>query len=475
MKQLLVLFLILLGTTLNSQEKLYVIPIHGDIEPSLTIFIRNSIKKANEADAHILFDINTFGGRVDSALQIATLIGSVRDRDTIAYIPADPEGLGVSWSAGALISFACNKIYMAEGTSIGAASPVYMTPEGSQSAEEKTVSAVRVQMASLAEKNGYPPLVALAMVDKDVELYEEQIYGLPILKLKEDLIDVESSKLVCPTGKLLTLTARQMEYYGLSTSTVKELSEVLLDLDISREDVKWLTPNLPDQIISFLTSTAVLALLMSLGLVTLYLELTSPGFGVLGTIGIISFAIVFLGGELLGTLGSIELLLFLLGVALLVVELFVIPGFGLTGTLGIISISLALILSQQDFFIPKWQWQWDLFNRNILVVLSSILGSFITLTILMSLFPRISLFNRLILQSPHGNKLPVFKDSKETLERQKGTTLTELRPVGKIKVCGEILIGESDGKFIEKDRSIYVISHIGNRVVVREDKNEVTL
>lgn len=475
MKQIYFLIFILLSTSLFSQEKLYIIPIHGDIEPSLTVFIRNGIDEAKKANAHILFDINTFGGRVDSALQIATLIGSVKDKTTIAYIPADPEGLGVSWSAGALISFSCKQIYMAEGTSIGAAAPVYMTPEGTQSAQEKTVSAVRVQMASLAEKNGYPPIVALAMVDKDVELHEVKKSGKPILLSKEELPPDTESKIICAEGKLLTLTAKQMEYYGLSRKTVSGLNDILEDINISSGNVITLEPNIPDQIVAFLTSTAVLGLLMTLGLVTLYLELTSPGFGLMGTIGIISFAVVFAGGQLLGTLGSLELLLFLIGIILLAVEIFLIPGFGLTGTLGIISIALALILSQQDFFIPQWDWQWDIFNRNILVVISSIIGSFITITALMALFPRLSLFNRLILNTTQANitVAPEVKEEKETILT--GITLTKLRPVGKIKIGNEILIGESDGKFINKDTPIKIINRIGNRIVVREDRNETSV
>ena len=110
----------------DSQTTAYIVPIHGEIEPSRMIFVRRGIQKAESDGADfIIFDIDTFGGRVDSALQIATLIGSARSAITIAFVPATAEGTGVSWSAGALISFACNRIYMAPGTSIGAAAPVF--------------------------------------------------------------------------------------------------------------------------------------------------------------------------------------------------------------------------------------------------------------------------------------------------------------------------------------------------------------
>ena len=133
----------------------YIIPLQGDIEPFRLVYLRRSIEKASDA-SRIIFDINTFGGRVDTALQIATLIGSLKDIETIAFISAGAENLGVSWSAGALISFSARKIYMAQGTSMGAAAPVYQSSEGMEMAPEKTVSAVRGANGSSGRKKRLP-------------------------------------------------------------------------------------------------------------------------------------------------------------------------------------------------------------------------------------------------------------------------------------------------------------------------------
>lgn len=473
---LLVIFFCLPFILFSQEKKLYVIPIEGNIEPSLTVFIRYGIDEAQKNNADILFKINTFGGRVDSALQIATLIGSVETR-TIAYIPAEPESLGVSWSAGALISFSCKEIYMAEGTSIGAAAPIYMSPEGAQAAEEKTVSAVRVQMASLAEKNGYPKEIALAMVDKDIELHEVIINNKPVLKLKKDIIEGEKSQIISPSGKLLTLTAKEMEYYNVSKGTYSNFDKLLKELNINNLNVTYFEKDLPDKIVAFLTSTTFLGILMTIGLVTLYLALTSPGFGLLGAIGIISFSIIFVGGQLLGTLGSFELILFLLGLTLLIVEIFVIPGFGITGLSGIVCIALSLILSQQDFIFPKWQWQWDLFNKNIIITIVSILSSAILIFILMSLFPRIPIFNRLILitETPSKDEKKTTENIDKNLIGLDGITVTKLRPVGKIKVNNSIYIGKSQGKFIDKDVEIKILKYDSNSFIVKEANNEVTI
>jgi membrane-bound serine protease (ClpP class) len=378
----------------------------------------------------IIFSINTFGGRVDSALQIATLIGSLDDIRTVAYIPADPESLGVSWSAGALISFSCNQIYMAPGTSIGAAAPVFQSAEGTQAAGEKTVSAVRTQLAALAEKNGYPKEVAIAMVDQDAELVEVRRDGTIEFQISgaEETGDTgqagggtegDSSgddsnggteamgtgteprrTVVSPSGKLLTLTAGEMEEYGISSGTVPSVEELGQILGLSRTE--RVVPTGADQVVGFLTSAAVTSMLLTIGLLALYLEISSPGFGLPGTLAVIAFALIFISGGLLGTLGSVELILFLLGVVLLVVEIFLIPGFGVAGISGLLMMSAGLILSRQGFVLPDSDWQWDIFLQNLGVVFGTFALSFILMGILMMFFPRIRLFNRLILSTSSG-------------------------------------------------------------------------
>ncbi|MDT8288012.1 MAG: hypothetical protein RQ748_12955, partial [Elusimicrobiales bacterium] len=246
---LLLFVLFLLLPQLIAAEGLYVVPIEGDIEPSKVVFIRRGIQEAKSAGAEtIVFRINTFGGRVDSALQIASLIGAERELETVAFIPAAAESLGVSWSAGALISFACSSIYMSPGTSIGAAAPVYQTSEGMEMAPEKSVSAVRTQLAALAEKNGYPVSVALAMVDDDVVLREVEVDGeLRLLtddeyqalkrRAENDGLSIEEGRVLSDKDKLLTLTAGQMESYGISSGSVATIEELAVLLGFEATEI----------------------------------------------------------------------------------------------------------------------------------------------------------------------------------------------------------------------------------------------
>src|SRR4030042_2998629 len=209
-------------------NKVYIIPVKGEINKALMVFLKRNIETAKlEKADYIIFEIDTFGGRVDSALQITSIIGSCENIKTIAFISPQESNYGVSWSAGALISFSCSSIYMAEGTSIGAAAPVYQTNEGMEMAPEKVVSPLRTQMAALAEKNGYPKNIALAMVDKDLEIYEVFIDNVLAVASKVELVDMEKKakqeskkfelgKVISPSGTLLTLTSTEIEYSRLS-------------------------------------------------------------------------------------------------------------------------------------------------------------------------------------------------------------------------------------------------------------------
>src|SRR6056297_969386 len=491
---LLLLTLLCITPLLWTQQENYdgaLIPIEGEIDPFQVVFLRRSIDKAREADvSHIIFSINTFGGRVDSALQIATLIGSLNELHTVAYIPAEPESVGVSWSAGALISFASNSIFMAPGTSVGAAAPVYQTSEGMQPAGEKTVSAVRTQMAALAEKNGYPPEVALAMVDQDIELQaikdEDQGYRFIANNSKDDTQgDGEQSAAITlsSSGKLLTLTAGEMERYGISSGTVESLNVLQERLELS--NIRRFQPSSADQVVHLLTSAAVTSLLLTIGLLALYLEISSPGFGIPGTAALIAFALMFISSGLMGTLSSIELLLFLAGVILLIVEVFLIPGFGVAGISGLIFMTIGLVLSRQEFILPDNEWQMEIFTRNLLLVFGTLAASFVLLGIFMMFFPRIRLFQRLILNNPGNTPSPKTTSAEtgsgitygntpqnpQTSGLQigdTGTVFTTLRPAGKIAVGDETYSVVTDGRWIEPNAKVSVVAIRGNRIVVEE-------
>jgi len=479
----------------QGSASVWVIPIKGDIEPAISAFIRRASQNAlAEGASTIIYEIDTFGGRVDTALQISSFIGSLKNIRTIAWIRSGPESMGVSWSAGALIALSCQDIVMSTGTSIGAAAPVTIGPDGQmEPTGEKTVSAVRSQMAALAEKNKHPVLLALAMVDQDLEVWYVQINGENRLVNSVELESLEKNSankvvrknLVSGKGKLLSLTAGDAQKYGLARAIADDSSELIQKLEITGE-ITELKPNTADQIVSVLTSGAVQSLLILLGLVMLFLEINSPGFGIPGVVAIISFVTVFGLNALLGTVGSLELILFLIGVALLAVEIFIIPGFGITGISGLVLIGFSLVFSRQDFIIPSLPWQWEIFGRNVIFVSIGIILAIAAIAVIALMGPRLKIFDRLTLKTkiegtaggpdPEHAGTSVLEAARAMSEAEenygdllgkKGTSVSTLRPSGKAEFDGKIYVVEADGSFIEPKKTVEVIRVRGNRIIVR--------
>jgi len=479
------------ASTVNAKAKsVYVIPIQGDIEASTPVFVQRRVKSALNAGATtLIFTIDTFGGRVDSALRVASIIGAVRGAETVAFVGGGEDNMGVSWSAGALIALASQKIYMAPGTSIGAAAPVMASPDGTmEGAGEKTVSAVRAQMAALAEKNGYPASLALAMVDADVALVEvyvddvRQVMEAEEAELleKAEPANIRIGRTVVAKGKLLALTAGDAERYGLSSGTVFDLAALTERLGYAPDSaIIQLDPNRADAFIMFLTSGVVQSILILIGLVALFIEINSPGFGLPGSIALIAFVILFGSNMFMGTVGSLELILFILGIGLLVVEIFVLPGFGLTGISGLILIVAALVLSMQDFIVPAATWQWDVLLRNLATVGLGVLSGIAGIGLLIAFGPRLRLFDAITLKTkltatasgdgtaavvsivPTGSTHPDWPAPGST-----GLALSTLRPAGRARINNQNWSVESDGSYIEADTPIRVLGLHGNVIVV---------
>jgi membrane-bound serine protease (ClpP class) len=475
----------------NGAGSAWIIPIRGDIDPSMSVFVRRETRKAlNQGASFIVFEIDTFGGRVDSALQITSFITSIKGAQTVAWVHAGDESMGVSWSAGALIAFACADIYMAPGTSMGAAAPVTLEADGStQGAGEKTVAAIRSQIAALAERNGHPVNIALAMVDYDVELWEVSVDGetrvLTLAELerleKDDTLKTERIGEISPKGKLLSLTGGEALRYGLVKALIDDRADLLTALGAAGE-IGQSEPSAADGLISFLTSGAVQTILIVLGIVMIFLEINTPGFGIPGVTAIIAFAVVFGSGILLGKANSTEIILFLLGVGFLAVEIFILPGFGFMGITGLILIGLSLVLSMQDFVIPRFEWEWTLLGRNAVVVAIGMLISVAGIAAIALLGPKIKIFDRLTLKTRITGTAggPADTDEDEpaaagetpgqdyrSLVGKIGVAVTTLRPSGRVEIDGEVYSVEADGSFVEPGRGVKVTRVRGSVISVR--------
>lgn len=472
---LLILACLLSSAFSQPKEAIYVIPVKGVIDLGLSSFIKRSILEAKEKNAQaIILEIDTFGGRVDAAVEITDALEKVKPIPTIAFIDDQ------AWSAGALISLACSKIIMSPGSSIGSAEPRVMgvTNKDEQS-DEKTVSALRAKFKSLAQGNNYPVNLALAMVDKDIEVKQvklkEEIKILTAQEIEElksgqyKEKEIQVIKTINPKGKLLNLTANDAKEFGLTEAVIDNRLGLIKYLKLEDKNVVETKITWSEGVVRFLTHPMVSPLLLTLGFLGILFELQTPGWGISGTLGLVFLALFFWGHYLVGLANWTEILIFFLGVILLFLEIFVIPGFGIAGISGIIlfltGIFLALI--KHPLQVPRIELTQAFNTLGLAIILTA------AATILLIKFlPKSPLWKNIILSSEE-KKEEGFRSS-VSLDKyigKSGKTLTVLRPAGKADIEGEILDVISQGDFIDKDKPVKVVSAQGAWLVVEQRKN----
>ena len=415
----------------------YVAPIEGVIDLGLAPFVQRVLDEAQEAGAAaVVLEINTFGGRVDAAVQIRDALLNARVR-TIAFVNKR------AISAGALIALSTENLVMAGGGTIGAATPVQMGQPGAaaQPVSEKTISYMRKEFRATAESRKRPLLLAEAMVDADVE-----IPG------------------VIEKGKLLTLTTEEALQHKLADFRADTLESALEQLELGGAEVRRASPNWAEHLVRFLTHPVLSSLLMTIGMLGIIVGVRTGGFGIAGVAGIASLALFFWGHWLVQLAGWEELLLAVSGVILLVVEIFVIPGFGFAGVFGILAIAGALILS----LVGAGDTSEVVLMATGRVVFSLLLAVVASLVMLRFL-PRLPFGRRLILQAGlgAGHKFGSAPDNDLRWLGKKGRASSALRPAGIAEIEGERVDVVSDGELIDAGQFVEVTRVDGNRIVVR--------
>src|SRR5688572_10967559 len=422
----------LMSSWASAAPLVYVAPIEGIIDLGLAPFVQRVLDEAAAAGAAaVVLEINTFGGRVDAAVQIRDALLNAKV-PTVAYVNRR------AISAGALISLAAEHLVMAPGGTIGAAAPVMAGQPGGGAApavSEKTVSYVRKEFRATAESRKRPALIAEAMVDADVVI-----------------------RGVIEKGKLLTLTTDEALKHKVAEFRADSVEAALEHLGIKGAELRRAAPNWAENVVRFLTHPLLSSLLVTIGMLGIIIELRTPGFGVPGAIGVGSLAAFFWGHWLVQLAGWGELLLALGGVALLLLESFVIPGFGVAGILGILALLAALVMSvvgsgaTPEFFMLAA-------GRILLSLLVALAASFV----LLRFMPRTPFGRQLILDTGLRETPP---DDLRWLGKR-GRASTPLRPAGIADIEGARVDVVSDGELIEPGARIEVTRVDGNRIVVR--------
>jgi membrane-bound serine protease (ClpP class) len=313
-----------------------------------------------------------------------------------------------------------------------------------QPVEEKTVSYVRKEFRATAETRKRPPLIAEAMVDADVEI--------PGLIQK---------------GKLLTLTTEEALKHKVADFRAETIESVLEHLGLAGSQVRRVSPNWAEELVRFLTNPIVSSLLMTIGMLGIILEIRTPGFGVPGVLGITSLGLFFWGHWLVQLAGWEEMLLVGSGLALLVLEVFVIPGFGLAGVLGIGALLAGLSLSLIGGG-ATWEFVIKAVGRVIISIFLALAASLVMLRFL----PRLPFGRRLILETglPAGEGYASAPAGDSSWLGKSGTVFSPLRPAGIAEIEGERVDVVSDGEFIDSGTPIVVTRVDGNRIVVRRHR-----
>ena len=467
--------------------QVYVIDIRNEIGSGLGTYISDGIQLAEEAGADaIVFDVDTPGGRVDSAVNIIRAIQGTQI-PTIAFVNRQ------AISAGAMISIACNQIVMTSGGTIGDSAPVNIQ---GQEVGEKAISYIQGTIRATAERENRNPDIAEAMVDKElvlVKLKDGQIIKLLPEEYATREEEGEEMEILCAQGKLLTLSTRQALEYGFADAEAETLTALLAQyqivevagttLPLTEEAImqrqreygfsevnrlKTLTDaritkvraTLADKIVFFLTNPFISSLLLSLGLLGIFIEIRSPGFGVPGLLGLICVGLFF-GGHMLTRIDAgWAFLLFMLGIALIALEIFVIPGFGIAGILGIV------LMLGSVFFV--FDGAYNLSTAVLWLSISVILTS--ALVILAAfLLPETRLFQRFALSTVMDTDMGYHSSSAEDFQAylgQSGTALTPLRPSGTARIADRRVDVVTVGDFIPQNSNVRVVEVEGSKVFV---------
>ncbi len=421
--------------TAASAGRVLVVPIEGEIELGVAPFVERSTIEANDEGYDlIIYEINTLGGRLDAAIIIRDAIIN-SEIPTIAFINKR------AISAGTLIALAASKIFMHPNSTMGAAEPVSFGI-GMKAGEvsEKTISYWRTELRSTAEKGDRRGDVAEAFADKSVAI--------------EGVVE---------EGKLLTLTTKQAVELGMADATAETLQDVLEAEGMTGARIVVAGMNAAERVSGFLTQAIVSSILITVALLGIFFEIRTPGFGVPGTIALIAFALFFGSHYIVNLAGWGEIILFVFGVVMLLIEVFVIPGFGIVGTVGIISIVASLYLSLVGRFMPAT----DLVSGAKVLAIAFI-SSFVIVLVALRFLPKFTPFQRLVLSTTE-NVNEGFRSAPgeyASLIGKEGIALTMLRPAGSASIEGEKVSVVTEGDFIEQNSRIRVTKVEGYRIVV---------
>lgn len=421
-------------------KKVYLFEIHDEIGPGATRITERAIAAAEEMNAdYILLDLNTFGGLVSDADAIRSALLDTKI-PTLVFIRNNAA------SAGALISIACDSIYMKTGSTIGAAAVVY---EDGSYAEEKYQSYMRNKMRATAEATNRDPDIAEGMVNPKVVI--------------EGVTD---------ETEIITFSVDEAIENGYCNGKAETIEELLEMANFKNPEVIKHEVSATEKLIQLLVKPYVSGILLMILIGGIYFELQTPGVGFPLAASIFAAILYFAPHYLEGFAAHWEILLFIIGIVLLLAEIFVIPGFGVAGIAGIaavmISLSLALIKNIDGFdfgFVPAKE-----IGMAFLMVSGIMVFGVVLLLFASKNLASTAAFKRLALSTEQNRSegFIISAYSGENMEGKEAFVIADLRPSGKIEIDGEQFDAQSDGEYLSKGTRVIVKKRQGAYLMVKE-------
>ncbi len=442
LKKLIFIIFIALSFQLSAQDSTLLVfhmKVQSDIDPRTNRYTELGLEEAEEIGADIvILELDTYGGALNDADEIRTRVLNF-EKPIYAFINKDAA------SAGALISIACDSIYMASGSSIGAATVV--TQEG-DAAPDKYQSYMRSIMRSTAEATGRNPSIAEGMVDEDIDL---------------DSIATE--------GKVVTFSVSEAIKYGFCEAQVNDIDEILARSGIEDYEIQEFELGLSEKIIALFLNPFVSGILILVIVGGLYFELQTPGVGFPILASFVAIVLYFTPYYLNGLAENWELVIFVVGVLLIAAEVFVIPGFGIAGIMGLLLTlsSLVLVMLNNDALDFSFVRMDDL----VIAIATTLVG--LSGSIVVMIFGASRLADSKVLQrvalietqdTTQGYSSSFYKQ--KSLIGKHGKSYTVLRPSGRVEIEGEIFDAYTRGNYIEQGQKIEVVSDEGTSLKVKE-------
>lgn len=423
---LLLSFLLLSFSAVAQKKNVMIMDIKQVIDPHMTRYVELALQHADETKADfVIIEMNTPGGTLSDAKDIVDKIMGFKNPVWV-FINSNAA------SAGALISIACDSIYMAPAASIGAATVV--NGRGDR-APDKYQSYMRSIMRATAEANRRNPAIAEGMVDESIVI---------------DSIKKE--------GQVITLSTFEAIRYGYCEAKVESINEILQRNKITDYTIDHYQLSTTDKVVAFFLNPMVSALLILIIIAGIYFEMQAPGIGFAGLAALTALVLYLVPYYLHGLAENWEIIAFFVGIGLIAVEIFILPGFGVAGVSGIILVigSLVLIMINNDAF------DFELVPMNdILYALTAAIGGLLGGTILLfaggSKLADTRFYKRVALVDTQDREQGYTASFKESMKGQRGIAHTVLRPSGKVLINDKLHDAFTRGEYIERGEAIEVI------------------